>query len=81
MNGDAIDEDVAVYRPDVSGGSGVLNVPAINNALSIVLCEPGIMDFVKYVSNDAPSERYDVRYELAVLAEEVGDDEEEDEED
>ena len=68
-------EDAAVYRRDVSDSDGVLNVPAIGNALSVVLCEPGVLDFVKYVSGDAPSSRWDVRYELSVLSEVVAEDE------
>lgn len=64
-------DDAAVYRRDVSDSDGVLNVPAISNALSVVLCEPGVLDFVKYVSGDAPSSRWDVRYEMSVLSEVV----------
>lgn len=58
----------------------LLSVSACNNSLSLVLRDEGIMKFIKYVSANAPSSRWDVSMEYAVRSEEE-DDEEEDNED
>jgi hypothetical protein len=56
------DEDgpAEVYRQVQDDDSGVLNVSASFNALSIVLRDEGLMRFVKYVSSTAPGSRWDV---------------------
>ena len=56
------DEDgpAEVYRHVQDDDSGVLNVSAGFNALSIVLRDEGLMRFVKYVSSAAPGSRWDV---------------------
>ena len=56
------DEDgpAEVYRQVQDDDSGVLNVSAGFNALSIVLRDEGLMRFVKYVSSTAPGSRWDV---------------------
>ncbi len=56
------DEDgpAEVYRHVQDDDSGVLNVSASFNALSIVLRDEGLMRFVKYVSSAAPGSRWDV---------------------
>ena len=56
------DEDgpAEVYRQVQDDDSGVLNVSATFNALSIVLRDEGLMRFVKYVSSTAPGSRWDV---------------------
>jgi Rps23 Pro-64 3,4-dihydroxylase Tpa1-like proline 4-hydroxylase len=51
-----------VYRAD-DGDAGVLNVPAANNCLSLLLRDEGLMRFVKYVSAAAPGSRWDVAME------------------
>ena len=58
----ATDEDgpAEVYRQVQDDDSGVLNVSAGFNALSIVLRDEGLMRFVKYVSSTAPGSRWDV---------------------
>lgn len=55
---------------DASGGAAdeyneeddteLLSVSASNNTLSLVYRDPGTMRFVKYVSSNAPSSRYDI---------------------
>ena len=40
--------------------SELLSVSASNNTLSLVYRDPGTMRFVKYVSSNAPSSRYDI---------------------
>lgn len=65
------EDNPAVYRPDVGEEEGLLNIPATCNSLSVVLCEPGVLDFVKFVSSDAPSSRWDICLEMSVLSEVV----------
>ena len=58
-------KDAAVYRKDDDGGgdTGVLNVPAAANCLSLLLRDEGLMRFVKYVSAAAPGSRWDLAME------------------
>ncbi|KAF5842957.1 Oxoglutarate and iron-dependent oxygenase degradation C-term-domain-containing protein [Dunaliella salina] len=51
-----------VYRQDTEE-SGVLNVSAAFNSLNLVLRDEGLMKFVKYLSADAPSSRWDIAME------------------
>lgn len=57
---DEEDGPAEVYRHVQDDDSGVLNVSASFNALSIVLRDEGLMRFVKYVSSTAPGSRWDV---------------------
>lgn len=57
---DEEDGPAEVYRNVQDDDSGVLNVSACFNALSIVLRDEGLMRFVKYVSSTAPGSRWDV---------------------
>ncbi len=57
---DEEDGPAEVYRHVQDDDSGVLNVSASFNALSIVLRDEGLMRFVKYVSSAAPGSRWDV---------------------
>uniref|UniRef100_A0A7S3R425 Fe2OG dioxygenase domain-containing protein n=1 Tax=Dunaliella tertiolecta TaxID=3047 RepID=A0A7S3R425_DUNTE len=61
-----------VYRQDTEE-SGVLNVSAAFNSLNLVLRDEGLMKFVKYLSAEAPSSRWDVAMEY--LPEDDSDDE------
>mmetsp|Transcript_15263 Transcript_15263/g.38465 ORF Transcript_15263/g.38465 Transcript_15263/m.38465 type:complete len:637 (-) Transcript_15263:204-2114(-) len=54
----------------------LLSVSASNNTLSLVYRDPGTMRFVKYVSSNAPSSRYDICMEYDLPPD---DDEEKDE--
>ncbi|KAJ1563505.1 Prolyl 3-hydroxylase ogfod1, partial [Cladochytrium tenue] len=69
-------DDPAQYRAAGSGGGGggygaanvgdggaLLNVAAANNSLSIVMRDPGVLKFVKYVGGAAPGSRWDVAAE------------------
>lgn len=70
--------DAAVYKKaDDDGDSGVLNVPAAANCLSLLLRDEGLMRFVKYVSAAAPGSRWDLAMEYKPQDD---DDDEEDEE-
>jgi hypothetical protein len=40
--------------------TGVLNVSPANNTLNLVLRDEGLMRFVKYLSVEAPSSRFDI---------------------
>lgn len=54
------DGPAEVYRQVQDDDSGVLNVSAAFNAVSIVLRDEGLMRFVKYVSATAPGSRWDI---------------------
>jgi prolyl 3-hydroxylase /prolyl 3,4-dihydroxylase len=54
------DGPAEVYRQVQDDDSGVLNVSATFNAVSIVLRDEGLMKFVKYVSAIAPGSRWDI---------------------
>ena len=71
--------DVAVYKKDDDGDTGVLNVPAAANCLSLLLRDEGLMRFVKYVSAAAPGSRWDLAMEYK--PQDDDDEEEEEEED
>jgi Rps23 Pro-64 3,4-dihydroxylase Tpa1-like proline 4-hydroxylase len=54
------DGPAEVYRQVQDDDSGVLNVSASFNSISIVLRDEGLMRFIKYVSSTAPGSRFDV---------------------
>lgn len=54
------DGPAEVYRQVHDDDSGVLNVSAAFNSVSIVLRDEGLMKFVKYVSAIAPGSRWDI---------------------
>ena len=54
------DGPAEVYKQVQDDDSGVLNVSATFNAVSIVLRDEGLMRFVKYVSSVAPGSRWDI---------------------
>jgi hypothetical protein len=58
----------------------LLSVSAANNTLSLVYRDPGTMRFVKYVSYQAPSSRWDVSMEYRVEPSEEDDLDDDDEE-
>ncbi|KAJ2690382.1 putative component of NuA3 histone acetyltransferase complex [Coemansia spiralis] len=72
-NEDEASNDGSVYRASEEDGA-LLTTPAAWNTLSVVMREPGVVKFVKYVSTSAPGSRWDVSYEYQVLA---GDEDEE----
>ncbi|KAJ3304273.1 Prolyl 3-hydroxylase ogfod1, partial [Blyttiomyces sp. JEL0837] len=51
------------YGNSVGDGGALLNVSASSNTLSLVMREPGVMKFVKYVGARAPGSRWDIAYE------------------
>lgn len=53
-------EAAEAYRAVDDDESGVLNVSAASNSLNLVLRDEGLMRFVKYLSAQAPSSRWDV---------------------
>ena len=57
------DGPAEVYRQAQDDESGVLNISAAFNAVSIVLRDEGLMRFVKYVASSAPGSRWDVSVE------------------
>ncbi|KAJ3116393.1 hypothetical protein HDU96_009751 [Phlyctochytrium bullatum] len=64
MAPDEGNEDPAQYRAaDVGGGGALLSVSARNNTLTLVMREPGLMKFVKYVGAGAPGSRWDASWE------------------
>ena len=67
------DGPAEVYRQAQDDDSGVLNVSASFNALSIVLRDEGLMRFVKYVSSTAPGSRWDVSAIMLPLDDETDD--------
>lgn len=78
-SGDDQKKDAAVYKKDDDGGSdtGVLNVPAAANCLSLLLRDEGLMRFVKYVSAAAPGSRWDLAMEYKPQDDDDDDDDEE----
>lgn len=72
------DDDAAIYRSAaVDEDDGILFTSAAGwNRLSIVLRDSGTLKFVKYVSEVAKGDRWDITGEMGV---EFGDDDEEDE--
>ncbi|CAD7703036.1 unnamed protein product [Ostreobium quekettii] len=62
-----------VYKVDDGDeSSGVLNISAVSNTLSLVLRDTGLMRFVKYVSASAPSGRWDISAEYQLQNDECG---------
>jgi prolyl 3-hydroxylase /prolyl 3,4-dihydroxylase len=61
-------DDPAIYRSatDQDDDGILLTVPASWNKLSIVLRDKGTMKFVKYVSKEAPSDRWDITGAITV---------------
>ena len=75
--------DPAVYKSsDVDEGEGMLfSMPAGWNKLGVVMRDAGTMRFVKYVSQSAKGDRWDLVGEFGVTAEEEEEEEKEEEED
>ena len=67
------DGPAEVYRQVQDDDSGVLNVSATFNAVSIVLRDEGLMKFVKYVSAIAPGSRWDISTVMLPYDDESGD--------
>ncbi|CCU81333.1 Fe II 2-oxoglutarate-dependent dioxygenase [Blumeria hordei DH14] len=80
MAGDDETEDAAVYKGTTeSEDDGVLfSMPAAWNKLSIVLRDSGVLKFVKYVSNNAKGDRWDIvgAFELTDNEESISEDDE-----
>ena len=76
-----VKSDPAVYKmSDFEEGEGLLfSMPAGWNRLGVVMRDAGTMRFVKYISNRAKGDRWDIVGEYGVT-EEAGDDEEGNEE-
>ncbi|KAJ2727627.1 putative component of NuA3 histone acetyltransferase complex [Coemansia sp. Cherry 401B] len=64
--GDDASNDGSVCRRDDDDDGTLLTTPAGWNALTLVLREPSVVKFVKYVSAAAPGSRWDVSYEYKV---------------
>ncbi|KAJ2746466.1 putative component of NuA3 histone acetyltransferase complex [Coemansia sp. BCRC 34301] len=64
-NEDEASNDGSVYRASEEDGA-LLTTPAAWNTLSVVMREPGVVKFVKYVSASAPGSRWDVSFEYKV---------------
>ncbi|KAJ2004037.1 putative component of NuA3 histone acetyltransferase complex, partial [Coemansia thaxteri] len=64
---DEASNDGSVYRSNEEDGV-LLTTPAAWNTLNVVMREPGVVKFVKYVSASAPGSRWDVSYEYQVPA-------------
>ena len=77
---DEEDEDAAIYRSAAADeDDGILFTTAAGwNRLSIVLRDSGTLKFVKYVSDVAKGDRWDITGEMGV---EFGDDEDDDDDD
>ncbi|EPQ67649.1 Bgt-2456 [Blumeria graminis f. sp. tritici] len=80
MAGDDETEDAAVYKGTTeSEDDGVLfTMPAAWNKMSIVLRDSGVLKFVKYVSNNARGDRWDIvgAFELIDKGESISEDDE-----
>ncbi|KAL2070873.1 hypothetical protein VTL71DRAFT_13899 [Oculimacula yallundae] len=72
------DEDAAVYKTsDESEDDNVLfTMPASWNKMSIVLRDSGVLKFVKYVSENANGDRWDVNASFGVKIEDIEGEEE-----
>ena len=71
-----------VYRSaNDDDDSQLMSIQAGNNVLNIVMRDPGVMRFIKYVSSRAPSSRWDVsaEYELEVDSDDEDSEDENDE--
>jgi len=76
------DGPAEVYQQDNEDDDGpLLSVHASNNTLSLVLRDEGTLRFVKYTSAAAPSPRWDVAVEYALVEEEEEEQEEQKEDD
>lgn len=54
-------EDAAIYKESLYPDDNILfTIPASWNKMSIVLRDKGVMKFVKYVSRNAPGDRWDI---------------------
>lgn len=64
--------DPAVYQPSGPGDDGMLfSMPAGWNKLAIVLRDQGVFRFVKYISEQAKGDRWDVCGEYSVVNQDV----------
>jgi Rps23 Pro-64 3,4-dihydroxylase Tpa1-like proline 4-hydroxylase len=73
--------DPAIYKSTAEDeDDGVLfSMPASWNTLSVVLRDSGLLKFVKYVSESAPGDRWDVSALFSVKVDDDDDDDEDDE--
>jgi Rps23 Pro-64 3,4-dihydroxylase Tpa1-like proline 4-hydroxylase len=55
-------EEAGGYVSYMTEDDQLLCVPPKENSLSLVLKEPGVMSFVKFVTSDAPGPRYDINF-------------------
>jgi len=55
-------EEAGGYVSYMTEDDQLLCVPPKENSLSLVLKEPGVMSFVKFVSQDAPGPRFDINF-------------------
>ncbi len=55
-------EEAGGYVSYMTEDDQLLCVPPKENSLSLVLKEPGVMSFVKFVTQDAPGPRFDVNF-------------------
>jgi len=55
------------YVTYLTSDEELMTVLPAPNSLSLVLCEPGVMSFVKHVSAAAPEPRYDVAMQFLVV--------------
>ena len=67
------EEDPAVYK-QVEDEGALLTVSAGWNVLNLVVRDPGLLSFIKYVSAAAPGSRWDVAFEYEVPEEEEDED-------
>ncbi|KAL2315882.1 Prolyl 3,4-dihydroxylase ofd1 [Schizosaccharomyces pombe] len=63
------DVDAAVYRGDQQDDSILLSLPAAWNVFSLVYRDEGVLQFVKYVSRQAESSRWDIYSQWNPVAE------------
>jgi hypothetical protein len=55
-----LDAPSPLQARDDGDETGVLNVSPANNTLNLVLRDEGLMRFVKFLSVEAPSSRFDI---------------------
>ncbi|KAJ2647542.1 putative component of NuA3 histone acetyltransferase complex [Coemansia sp. RSA 1250] len=65
---DNASNDGSVYRSNEDDGI-LLTTPAAWNMLTLVLREPGVVQFVKYVGTAAPGSRWDISFEYSIADE------------
>lgn len=65
QDGEVARKEAEVYVDDAAGGR-LVSVSPGSNVLTLALCEPSHVEFVRYVSAGAPGSRWDVNavYEI-----------------